>query len=242
MSIFVARPTIAARIAAVLLPQDCYVCGCASEGALLCVHCLHALPRLVQDRCPVCALPTPGGARCGACLKSPPYFDATLAIFEYAFPVQELVQALKYRSRLAVAPFLGAELTSMVAGLEFDAVLPLPLHPARLARRGFNQAVELARPAARALGRPLWLDAVRREADNRPQVELPWNERRANVRNVFRCTTDMTGKSVLVVDDVMTTGATLDEFARTLKGHGAARVVNAVIARTLPHAGGKDRD
>lgn len=234
MSIFVARPTIAARIAAALLPQDCYVCGSASEGALLCQPCLHALPRLVQDRCPVCALPAPGGALCGACLKSPPHFDATLAVFEYAFPVQELVQALKYGARLAVAPFLGGELARTVAGLEFDAILPLPLHPARLALRGFNQAVELARPAARQLARPLWLDAASRETDNRPQAELPWSERRSNVRNVFGCAADMSGKSVFVVDDVMTTGATLDEFARTLKKHGAARVVNGVIARTPP--------
>lgn len=222
------------RAAAWLLPQDCFVCGAASGDSLLCAECAGALPRLAAQRCPVCALPTPGGSLCGACLKAPPHFDATVALFEYAFPVEQLIQALKYHGRLALAPFLAGHLAEALTDVPADCLVPLPLHPRRLAERGFNQAAELARPAARKLGLPLLLQEVVREADNSPQAGLPWSQRRRNVRHAFRCTVDLTGKSVVVVDDVMTTGATLDEFARTLKKHGAARITNCVVARTLP--------
>jgi ComF family protein len=114
-----------------------------------------------------------------------------------------------------------------------DLVLPVPLAPARLAERGFNQAVELARPLAKLLGVPLETSRVHRRRDTVPQASLPWKERKQNIRHAFECELDLTGKQVLVVDDVMTTGATLDELARTLKAHGAARVENFVLARAL---------
>jgi ComF family protein len=117
-----------------------------------------------------------------------------------------------------------------------DLVMALPLSPQRLGERGFNQAVEIARPLSRALGTPLSLDDCRRVRETAPQASLPWSARRANVRNAFECGIDLTGRSVAVVDDVMTTGATLGEFARTLKRHGAARVTNWVVARAVREA------
>lgn len=213
---------------ATLVPQDCLLCGAVSGDAPICHACGDELPRLPADVCPRCAEASPGGAPCGACLASPPHFDATIAAFRYAFPVDRLVQALKYRHRLAAAGFLGR---AMLAGPkpEGNIIVPLPLSPARLAERGFNQAVELAR----TLGLPLELDGCRRSRDTAPQATLPWKERRANIRHAFECDIDLAGKAVIVVDDVMTSGATLDEFARTLKAHGAARVSNWVAARTL---------
>lgn len=222
-------------LANALLPQDCYVCGASGghgKDSLLCAGCARELPRLAGPLCPVCALPATDGAVCGACLKEPPHFDATLALFAYAFPVEHLVQGLKYRGQLPLAGFFADALASRVdSGI--DAIVPLPLHPSRLKDRGFNQAVEIARPLAQRLKLPLLAGACTRELDTAPQASLPWKARSGNVRGAFHCRIDLAGKSVAVVDDVMTSGATLNEFARTLKKHGAVRVTNWVAARTL---------
>jgi ComF family protein len=218
-----------------LLPQDCLLCAAPSGDCLLCPACAESLPRLGAECCPICALPTPGAQVCGACLKQAPHFDATQAVFRYEFPVDSLIQALKYSHRLASADFLGRFLAPMAAGRRPDLILPVPLSAARLVERGFNQALEIARPLAKALGVPLETGHIHRRRDTAPQTGLPWKERAQNMRHAFECDIDLGGKSVLVVDDVMTTGATLDELARTLKAHGAVRVDNRVLARALKH-------
>jgi len=215
-----------------LLPQDCFLCA-AAAGGTLCPACLDSLPRLAGVRCPVCALPTPDSQVCGACLKHPPHFDATSAVFRYEFPVDRLVQALKYAHRLAVTDFLGRMLALDAPPRRPDLIVPVPLSPARLAQRGFNQALEIARPLARALDAPIETRGIHRSRDTLPQAGLPWKERAKNVRHAFECGLDLSGKTVLLVDDVMTTGTTLDELARILKAHGAARVENRVLARAL---------
>lgn len=223
---------LARRAIGTALAQDCILCGAGSGDALLCRNCARGLPALDAARCPVCALPAPGGATCGTCLKSAPAYDATLAVWRYGFPIDKLVQSLKYEHRLALAGFFAE---AMLAGERpaGDLLVPLPLSPRRLAERGFNQAIEIARPLARALRLPLEVEACRRTRDTVPQASLPWKERRSNVRRCFECAADLTGKSIIVVDDVMTTGATLDEFAALLKRHGAARVTNWVVARAV---------
>lgn len=215
-----------------LLPQDCQLCGKPGAGDLLCAPCLADLPRLPGEHCPVCALPTPAGAVCGECLRHPPHFDATHASLVYAFPVDHLVQSLKYGHQLALAG-LFARLMQAGPPILADIMIPLPLSNQRLRERGFNQAVEIARPLARASGIALDLQAIARVVHTAAQAGLPWKERRANIRHAFECRMDLSGKSVVVIDDVMTSGATLDEFARTLKLHGATRVTNRVLARTL---------
>lgn len=217
-----------------LLPQDCYVCGQDGGDSPVCAACSAALPCLTGPLCPVCALPAPGGTLCGACQNSPPHFDATHAVFRYAFPAEHLVQGLKYRHRLPLAGWLADALARHIGSAEVDCILPLPLSAQRMKERGFNQAQEIARPLARRLGLPLVSDACARVLDTAPQASLPWEARQANIRNAFECSTDLTGRKIAVVDDVMTTGATLNECARLLKRHGAARVENWVAARTLP--------
>lgn len=228
--------TVFSTVIDVALPQDCFLCGLPARGGALCAPCRDDLPRAQGGRCPVCALPAAGGQRCGACLRAPPAFDATRAAFEYGFPVDVLVQALKYRGRLAVARVLGEALAGLAAADDgwqgADCVVPLPLHRRRLAERGFNQAVEIARPLARALRRPLLLDGVSRVRDTAAQEALDRAARRRNLRRAFACTTRVEGLSLIVVDDVMTTGASLDAFARCLKAAGARRVENWVVART----------
>jgi len=216
------------------MPQDCFVCGQASGDSLVCPACTACLPLLAGPLCPVCARPSTDGAVCGACLSSPPHFDATVAAFRYAFPVEHVVQGLKYRHRLPLAGWLADALTARVDSTGLDCMIPLPLSALRMKERGFNQAQEIARPLARRLGLALVPDACVRVRDTVPQASLPWKERQANIRHAFECRADLTGQRVAVVDDVMTTGATLDEFARTLKLHGAARVENWVAVRTLP--------
>ena len=217
-------------LANLLFGGACFVCrGGARE--LLCAACRAELPGLAAERCPRCALPAPRGAVCGRCLAGPPAYDATFAALSYDFPADALVHALKFRGELALAPLLASLLFPEIENETVDRVIPLPLSAARLRSRGFNQAVEIARPLARG---KLDLDTCVRERDAAPQMELPWDERQRNVRGAFRCRGSLAGATVAVVDDVMTTGATLDELARTLKRAGAARVVNWVVARTLP--------
>ena len=225
------------RLGAALLPQDCFLCGAASGDQLLCGACRTDLPRLPELRCPTCALPTPLGETCGACLKQPPHYDATLSCFSYDFPVDRLVQALKYQHRLVVSEFFAKALLeiSPLPPVAADVMLALPLSAQRLRQRGFNQALEIARPLARQVGLPLWVDGYRRVIDTAPQTSLPWRERHQNMQGAFECALELSGKTIIVIDDVMTTGATLNEFARTLKKHGAAKIINWVIARALRH-------
>jgi len=211
--------------------EDCLLCGAECSPELLCPACIAELPALPES-CPQCALPSPAAALCGNCLNHPPHFDATLALWRYEFPCDGLVQALKYRARLALAGFFARSLSSLPLP-EVDLIVPMPLHPKRLAERGFNQALEIARGVARHLGRPIEPRGVLRVKDTPPQTELPYEERAKNVRGAFLCTLDLSGASVAVVDDVMTTGATLNELARALKRAGATRVENFVIARTV---------
>jgi ComF family protein len=153
-------------------------------------------------------------------------------LWRYEFPCDRLVQALKYRARLVLAGFFARSLASQPMP-EVDLIVPMPLHPKRLAERGFNQALEIARGVAQHLGRPIEPRGVLRVKDTLPQTELPYEERAKNVRGAFLCKLDLSGASVAVVDDVMTTGATLNELARALKRAGATSVVNFVIARTV---------
>ena len=217
--------------------QDCLLCGAGTGPDLLCADCTADLPAL-PEHCPVCALPSPRGSVCGACLASPPHFDRTVASWLYEFPCDRLVQALKYRGRLALARYFARNLASRLPP-QCDLLIPMPLHPARLAQRGFNQAVEIARHLARHTGTAVRLRGARRVRHTTAQAELPYEERARNVRGAFACDLDLSGRSVAVVDDVMTTGATLNELARVLRRAGAVRVENWVIARSVLRQGGR---
>lgn len=232
------------KLARVLLPQDCLLCGDPAESitdsgsgsGVLCPACRDTLPRAPVECCPICALPGPATGPCGACLKHPPHYDATLTSLMYAFPVDRLIQMLKYQHRLPVANMLAGMMLQAAPGT-MDVLIPVPLSASRLRERGFNQALELARLLGKALGRPVEPNTCHRVVDTPPQAALAWGQRHKNIRNAFECAQDFSGRHVVLVDDVMTTGATLDELARTLKLHGASRVTNWVAARTDRHRG-----
>jgi len=222
------------RFTSTLFGGRCFLCrGASLRGEVLCPPCLADLPRLPEPRCPRCAVPSPEGALCGRCLAHPPQFDATVAALAYAFPADVLVQSLKYRGELALAPLLGGLLAmALPPEARVDVALPVPLSAQRLRMRGYNQAMEIAR-SLRGTTRlePALCARVR---DTPAQSDLPWSARARNLRDAFHCARSLEGLSVGVVDDVMTTGATLDAVAAALKRAGAARVINWVVARTLP--------
>jgi ComF family protein len=224
------------------LPQACALCAARAGGALVCAACAESLPRL-RSACPVCALPAADAAVCGACLSRPPPFAATVAALVYAFPADRLLQQLKYGGRLAFADWAADELAaaacaalrSRAGRARPDCVAPLPLAPARQRERGFNQAREIAARVARSVDLPL-LPMLERVVQGVPQAALPWARRKANVRGAFAVArgADVRDRSIALVDDVMTTGATLAEAALTLRRAGAARVECWVVARTPP--------
>ena len=223
-----------------LLPQNCALCAAPVPDALVCTACAAALPT-IHPACPRCALPSPGGAVCGACLAHPPPFTATLAAHAYAFPVDRLLQALKYGGQIALGEWAGETLAARVrreapdparAG-EPPLLVPLPLAPARQRQRGFNQAQLVAHALARELALPLAAALLRTRAGP-PQAALPWQARLGNVRGAFAARGRLDGLAVVLVDDVMTTGATLAAAAAAALAAGARRVDCWVVARTLP--------
>jgi len=215
-----------------LFGGSCFLCRGAARG-ILCPACDADLPRLAGTLCPRCALPSPGSAVCGRCLADAPHYDATVAALAYRFPADTLVHALKFRSQLALAPLMGDLLIEAIRE-RIDLVVPVPLSRERLRERGYNQAAEIARHVAKARRVRLELTIIARERNTQAQADLPWSDRARNVRGAFRCERSLDGAAIAVVDDVMTTGATLAELAATLKRAGAARVVNWVVARTFP--------
>lgn len=222
-----------AALARSALPQLCALCAAPAGGALVCTACDFALPRL-GPACPCCALPTPGGIVCGRCTARAPPFTATRAAFAYAFPLDRLLQAMKYGGALAYADYFAAALARTVPVWP-DLLVALPLAPARQRQRGFNQAQEIARRLARLGGTPAVAGLVRTR-DTPAQAALPWRERARNVRDAFAALPVVAGRRVAIVDDVMTTGATLAAAANAARRAGALSVEAFVVARTLPPA------
>ena len=228
---------IRATFRQILPAQPCVLCGSMSHDGYWCAACDAAMPYLDVPHCPVCALPTPAGEVCGHCLKQPPFFTHTTAVFGYSFPVDKLIHGMKYSEQLALAHAFAKKLVQRIDKSDLpDYVIAMPLHPAKLRDRGFNQSQLIAGTAARELKLKLLVNACRRVRDTPPQSVLPWRERKKNVRNAFCCDSDLTGKRIVLVDDVLTTGASLNALAEAAQKRGAKEVFAWVIARTLPHS------
>ncbi len=214
----------------------CDLCGTtASPSVGLCPACLDDLP-VIPHPCPCCGLslsqPNPGP--CGACQHQPPAFDAAFIPFAYAPPLNDYITGLKFHSRLAAARLLG-ELLIQALPADVpdrpDCLLPVPLHARRLRRRGFNQALEIARPVAKHLQLPLDIHGVRRCRDTRPQSDLDRAGRQRNLRDAFELRQPLSWRHVAIVDDVVTTGNTVNALARLLRQHGVERIQIWAIAR-----------
>lgn len=228
----------------VILPPACHICNSfiPDAGKLhICPACHDRLPLVSSPLCSLCGIPFSGAGddhHCGACITHPPHFDSARAHFLYEGPIRELIHAFKYsrntqlRYPLALLALEGTG--EVLAGHHFDLIVPVPLHHSRLRQRGFNQAVLLGRVLARHLSLPMLPDALARTRATEPQIELSAAERRANVKGAFSAKRPdrITGKRILLLDDVMTTGSTMDECARELKKAGAEAVIAVTIART----------
>jgi len=215
---------------------DCLFCGAASDSAA-CAACVDALPRIARP-CPRCGLALEERGPCGRCVQRVPPFDAVAARFAYRFPIDRAVLRFKFAGDLAMGRWLALELAAHVEGRERPQLLVAPpTTRERLARRGFDPALEVARRIGRRLGVKCDPGAVARLRDTAHQPGLTRRSRRANLRGAFRCTRDLRGLHVAVVDDVVTSGATAEAMAIALREAGAARVEVWAVART-PQPGG----
>jgi len=218
-----------------VFPPVCLLCAAAgTKGRDLCGACLLELPRN-EPACWRCGAPLTalGGEPCGQCQRHAPAFTATVAPYLYRWPMNKLVQTLKFSQGLAEGRLLGVLLAAAVSAAEKpDVIVPMPLHPERLRERGFNQAMEIARPVSRSLGIPLSTNILHRVLQTAPQTELKGSARVANVRGAFQATARRTPPRVALIDDVITTGATVDEAARSLRRAGAREVTIWAVART----------
>lgn len=219
-----------------LIPPTCYLCLDPGQPPALdlCAGCEADLPWL-GPACGICAMPTRLPVDCcERCRAAPPVFDAAFAACHYEFPVIELIQRMKYRGELPLARILGTVLGRRLARCEQplpDVVVPVPLHADRERQRGYNQAREIARYAARELGVPVADRLVRRIRATAEQAVLPASSRRANLRGAFAATPAAAGLRIAVLDDVLTTGATADALALALFAAGARRVEAWAVAR-----------
>jgi ComF family protein len=223
-------PSWSKRLQAWFYPPTCLVCGSPGSGNRdLCAACLAELPRNTHA-CTRCALPLPADteqALCAGCLQRLPPFDGAYARFYYAGPVARLIQELKFKGRLASARLLGDLLAEGLAERADplpELILAVPLHRARIRIRGFNQALELARPLSRALGIPLDPNRCVRIRATEPQTALGLSQRCTNLRGAFQLRGRLTAHHVALVDDVMTTGSTAAEMTRVLRQAGVRRI------------------
>lgn len=236
---------VLAKAPVLTLPSVCGVChGWGRQR--VCSTCIeHFAP--VLPRCRRCALVVPSGvALCGACLLRPPPVDATMAAVDYAPPWDRLLAAFKFHDALAYRAVFARLMVEALGRSEIRArewlVLPVPLSAQRLRERGYNQAWELARRVARQLHADADPHLLLRLRDTPHQLALPLDARASNVRGAFavepRRLGELRGRRVLLVDDVMTTGATTAEIAQVLRSAGVAEVAVCVLARTPPPTAG----
>jgi len=215
-----------------LLPGVCVVCRAATRRQLdLCRDCEHSFKRHLLP-CPGCALPLPPGTvpntRCGSCLLHDRGIHRIEAAFAWAEPVSGLISGYKYQGQLQHGHVLGCLLAAQLANRYHshelpEVLVPVPLHPARLRERGFNQSLLLARQLGAALAIPVATDLVARVARTPPQQGLSAQERRRNLRRAFRVSQPQQLQqfhSIALVDDVVTTMSTTRELARVLRRHG----------------------
>jgi len=230
-----------AHLWSALLPSACLICAKVQRD-VVCAGCTRSLLQTVP-RCPRCAMPGTLPGQCAACACDNPVgragngpIDVTLTLGDYVEPFDRLVLRLKFGGQLPAAGWIAAQLAARMqtAGCRPDLLVPVPLAPARLAERGFNQAWEIARPLTRLLGLAASPTLLARRRDTVSQRALDLPARQANLHDAFVVAEphQLDGLHIGLVDDVMTTGATLREAARVLKAHGAARVTALPALRT----------
>lgn len=217
------------------LPRGpCFFCYAAST-AYICDSCQQDLFVTAHSRCPVCALPSSTDRICGRCLLSPPAFDLTIVLTDYSYPFDRYLQAMKYRHRPELLQLPAFSLASTIrheTGELPDVLIPVPLHASRQRQRGYNQANLLSTQLGRQLGIKVIDTAVVRCRATASQSGLSHVQRRKNMRNAFIQRNPLAEKRVAICDDVITTGATVNELAQVLIANGCPEVQVWALART----------
>lgn len=218
----------------------CYLC-CSALGRsdrMICTFCRNDLP-MIYKACRVCATPIPEGEFCASCIRAEaPYINNTICPFRYTYPVNKLIQDMKFHSRLELAGFFAQSLADHLESRDItewpQCLVPVPLHSSRLRERGYNQSLELAKQLSQRLDVPVNPDALIRSRNTLPQSALPAKLRKRNINDAFTATRKIltTYDHVVVIDDVITTGTTVNEVARTIKKSGVGRVDVWACART----------
>lgn len=228
-----ARQPLTEMLLDMLFPPRCV--GCKRRGGWICGRCGDGLPVVPGDGCPICGDPRGDGAVCFRCRHDPPEFDSLRGAFLYEGTMQQAIRQLKYHGSWQLARPLALRALAVIGPVgPPDLIVPVPLHPNRLAQRGYNQSALLARTIGQVVGVPVAEERLRRIKDTRAQVLLTGPRRWDNVRDAFEASPGrLDGVSVLLVDDVATTGSTLRAAAAALKHAGATRVEALVIARAV---------
>lgn len=212
-----------------LYPPTCLLCTQPGHGGLdLCLACQDSLP-FNREACPICGIPIPARrekGRCGRCSKKQPPFDSTFALFTYDEPVRYLIRSLKYNANYPVGRLLGSLMAQALLSHPNrpQLIIPVPLHPIRFRERGFNQAIEIARPISKTLGIPIALDQCVRTKETQVQSGLPARQRTKNIKHAFNIRQPIEASHVAILDDVVTTGATVTELAKTLHSEGINQI------------------
>jgi ComF family protein len=217
-----------------LFPQKCL--GCGREGGLICDSCQRSLSRLNPPICPKCGRPQLSGILCPTCVSWRANLEGIRSPFKFEGLIRESIHQLKYKNLRSLAQPLSVFLLDYLSAqpLPFDIIVPVPLHPRRLKERGYNQSLLLASAVAKSLGVRLEENSLIRHKYILPQAKTPSvAERRRNVSQAFSCRHPFEGKQVLLIDDVSTSGSTLDACAAALKSGGADSVWGLVLAREI---------
>ncbi len=221
-----------ARMREHALPQICFFCG-DSARETACEPCAASFARLGQEVCPRCQLPAANGEVCGRCLKKAPVWQHLIAEWQYEFPLKAAIISAKYHHAFSIFRWVAAQRRSWPFDLR-ATLIPVPLAELRLQSRGYNQAQLISNELAKRFALRVDAGAVIRIRETDIQQRLNWAERRRNVRNAFAATRSFAGESVVLVDDVLTTGSTLNELARAVYDAGAVQVDAYVLARVQP--------
>ncbi|MCC6499336.1 MAG: ComF family protein [Anaerolineales bacterium] len=221
-----------------LFPPVCG--GCGRSGSRWCAECRGRVSRIRKPFCEKCGIPTRGSEICEKCKSNPPAYRALRSWAVFDSPVQNALHAIKYRRNIGLADALAADLVEFVRALQWtaDLLIPAPLGKARLKERGYNQVGLVARPLAYELGIEYAPNGLRKTRETRSQVGLSAAERQANVAQAYQADPSaVKRKSILLMDDVATTGSTLASCTAALMSAGAAEVQALTIARALAHHG-----
>ena len=224
-----------------LFSSSCVLCGgSVAQSISLCESCQADLPAITHA-CKQCGIPLNDVGNiaevsvCGQCIQHPPVVDYTLSLFYYEKPIDYLISQMKFQQQLACAAILGELLKIRILELPEldlpDAILPIPLHNRRLIKRGFNQSLEISLAIAKEKQLPILLNTVKRSKDTLAQTHLSKNDRRRNIKGCFEVLAIQPYSHIVLIDDVVTTGATTDELAKILKNAGVKRVGVWSIAR-----------